>query len=96
MGYLKPQRRQLCSKTGISVYGKYSPEPGKHLLSNLRVLEKARKDSAIGEEWIHVYGWLRPFAVHLTQTQHCLLIGYTPIQNKKLKDSARLGQIHTC
>ena len=54
------------------------------------MLEKARKDSAIGEEWIHVYGWLRPFAVHLTQTQHCLLIGYTPIQNKKLKQKTLL------
>ena len=36
-----------------------------------------------GEEWIHVYVWLSPFAVHLKLSQHCLLIGYTPIQNKK-------------
>ena len=28
-----------------------------------------------GEEWIHVYVWLRPFAVHLKLSQHCLLIG---------------------
>ena len=35
-----------------------------------------------GEEWIHVYVWLSPFAVHLKLSQHCLLIGYTPIQNK--------------
>ena len=36
-----------------------------------------------GEEWIHVYVCLSPFAVHLKLSQHCLLIGYTPIQNKK-------------
>ena len=35
----------------------------------------------MGGEWIHV--WLSPFAIHLSQ--HCLLINYTPIQNKKLK-----------
>ena len=23
------------------------------------------------EEWIHVYVWLSPFAVHLKLTQHC-------------------------
>ena len=34
-------------------------------------------------EWIHVYVWLSPFAVHLKLSQHCLLISYTSIQNKK-------------
>ena len=29
--------------------------------------------------------WLSPFSIHLKLSQHCLLIGYTPIQNKKLK-----------
>ena len=24
-----------------------------------------------GEEWIHVYVWLSPFAVHLKLSQHC-------------------------
>ena len=24
-----------------------------------------------GEEWIHVYVWLIPFAVHLKLSQHC-------------------------
>ena len=33
-----------------------------------------------GEEWIHVYEWLSPFAVHLNPSH--LLIDYTPIQNK--------------
>ena len=33
-----------------------------------------------GGEWIHVYVWLSPFAVELSQ--HCLLIGNTLIQNK--------------
>ena len=35
-------------------------------------------------EWLHVYGYLSPFAVHLKLSQLCLLIGYTPIQNKKV------------
>ena len=34
-----------------------------------------------GGEWIHAYGWLNPFAVHLKLSQHGLLISYTPIQN---------------
>ena len=34
-----------------------------------------------GGAWIHVYVWLSPFAIHLKT----LLIGYTPIQNKKFK-----------
>ena len=29
--------------------------------------------------------WLSPFSVHLKLSQHCLLIGYTLIQNKMLK-----------
>ena len=32
-----------------------------------------------GGEWIHVYVWLSPFAVHLKLSQCCLLIGYTSI-----------------
>ena len=36
-----------------------------------------------GGKWIHAHVWLRHFAVHLKLSQHCLLIGYTPIQNKK-------------
>ena len=35
----------------------------------------------IGREWIHVYVWRNPFAVHLKLSQHYLLITYTPIQN---------------
>ena len=38
-----------------------------------------------GGEWIHVYVWLSSFTVHLRLSQHCLSIGYTPMQNKKLK-----------
>ena len=39
----------------------------------------------LGGEWIHVYVWPSPFAVHLKLSQHRLLIDYTPIQNKNLK-----------
>ena len=41
-------------------------------------------EEEFGGEWIHVYVWLSPFTVHL-KPSHCLLIGYTPVQNKKLK-----------
>ena len=41
-----------------------------------------------GGEWIpvciYIYIWLSPFAVHVKLSQHCLLIGYAPVQNKKL------------
>ena len=36
-----------------------------------------------GGEWIQVFVWLSPFAVHLKLSQHCSLISYTTIQNKK-------------
>ena len=36
-----------------------------------------------GGEWIHVCVWLSPFAVHLKLSQHCLLIGYTPVPGEK-------------
>ena len=36
-----------------------------------------------GGERIHVYVWLSPFTVHVRLSQHCMLIGYIPIQNKK-------------
>ena len=39
----------------------------------------------VGGEWIQVCVWLSPFTVHLKPSQYCLLISYTPIQNKKLK-----------
>ena len=38
---------------------------------------------ALGGEWTQVYVWLNPFAVHWKLSWHCLLIGYTPMQNKK-------------
>ena len=39
-----------------------------------------------GEKMILVYLWLGPFAVDLKLSQHCLIISYTPIQNKKLEN----------
>ena len=46
----------------------------------------------LGGEWLHVYVWLSPFAVHLKppKTITTLLIGYTTIQNKKLKTNCIL------
>ena len=37
------------------------------------------------EEWTHGYEWLSPFPVHRKLAQHCSLISYIPVQNKKLK-----------
>ena len=37
-----------------------------------------------GGEWIHVYVWLSSFTIS-PETITTLLIGYTPIQNKKIK-----------
>ena len=34
--------------------------------------------------YIYIYIWLSPFAVYVKLSQHCLLIGYAPVQNKKL------------
>ena len=31
----------------------------------------AWKGGEFGGEWIHVYGWLSPFAIHLKPSQHC-------------------------
>ena len=50
----------------------------------------------LGGEWMHVYVWLSPFAVHLTITT--LLIGYSPIRNalvlkKKKKERKKEIQI---
>ena len=42
-------------------------------------------EGKFGGEQIHVYVWLSSFAVHLKLSQDCLLIGYTPVQSKKLK-----------
>ena len=36
-------------------------------------------------EWVHIYTWLSPYPVHLKLSKHCLLIGYTPIENKMFK-----------
>ena len=37
-----------------------------------------------GREWIYVYVWLSPFAVHLKLSLHCLLNSYIPMQNKRV------------
>ena len=34
----------------------------------------------LGGGWIHVFVWLSPFPVHLKLSQHCLWIGYSPIE----------------
>ena len=46
-----------------------------------------------GGEWIHVYVWMSPFGVHLKLSQHCLLISYTTIQNKRFFKVKKKGCI---
>ena len=46
-----------------------------------------------GGEWLHVYVWLSLFAVHLKLSQHCLLIGYALIENKKIFKKRSGGSI---
>ena len=41
--------------------------------------------STTWEVQAYVYTWLNSSAVHLNLSQHCLSIGYTPIQNKNFK-----------
>ena len=45
----------------------------------------ARVGGDFGGDWIHEYIWLSTSAVYLKLSQHCLLLGYISIQNKKLK-----------
>ena len=40
----------------------------------------------LGGEWVIIYEWFSLFLVHLKLSQHCLLISYTPRQNKKFKE----------
>ena len=46
-----------------------------------------------GGEWIQVYVWLSPFRIHLKPSQYYLLIGYTPMQNKKTNFKSILSSI---
>ena len=46
-----------------------------------------------GEERTHACAQLGPYTVHLEPPQSCVLIGYIPIQNKKLKKNARMETI---
>ena len=70
-------KKALLGSTGNSVQG----------------YEAAWMGGEFGEEWIHVYVWLRPFAVHLKLSQHCLLINYTPVQNFKEEKKKKTGNV---
>ena len=57
------------------------------IFKKLQTQEKLRKHESV-ILFLHVYAWLSPFGVHLKLSQHCMLIVYIPIQNKKLKRTA--------
>ena len=68
----------------------YIPISGPNFISDKKLenyFHQCYVPAGMGEEfegnWVHVYVWLSPFAVPLTLSQHCLLISYTPVQNKK-------------
>ena len=48
-----------------------------------------------GGEWIRVYVWLNPLAVHL-KTITTLLISYTAVQNKKVKKKKEKRKTPSC
>ena len=49
-----------------------------------------------GGEWIPGYVWLSPFPVHPKLTVTTLLIGCTPIQNRKFKKKLRNQRLVSC
>ena len=52
----------------------------------LNVLWPPEWEGSVGAEWIHVYVWLRTFAVYLKLSQHCsLVILRYKIKSKKKK-----------
>ena len=62
----------------VTFSGKTGNQNNPNSEKNMEATHMALKKSPV----IRVYVWLSPFAVHLKLSQHCLLIGYTPIQNK--------------
>ena len=62
----------------VTFSGKIGNQNNPNSENNMEATHMALKKSPV----IHVYVWLSPFALHLKLSQHCLLIGYTPIQNK--------------
>ena len=59
----------------------------------LNVMWQPGWEGGLGGEWIHVYVWLVPSLSTWTMTT--LSIGYTPIQNKKLKKKKPYLQIQS-
>ena len=62
----------------VTFSGKTGNQTNPDSEKNMEATHKALKKSPV----IHVYVRLSPFAVHLKLSQHCLLTGYTPIQNQ--------------
>ena len=62
--------------------------------NNLLKLLSLTEKGIFGGEWIDIYVWLNPFTLHLKVSQHCLLTGYTPTQNKKLKIKSKSKTKH--
>ena len=61
----------------------------------------AWRGGKFGGEWIHVYRWLHPFAVHLKLLQHCwLATAQYKIKFKKMgkiqKTQRAIWKTHTC
>ena len=80
-------------ETGVSPPGPHSLATGttqqKRILPTSVILNfpvaTLKNQEEIVELHFNVYVWLNPFTVHLKLSQHCLLISYTPIQNKRFK-----------
>lgn len=42
-------------------------------------------EASLGGDWVHVYVWLNPFAIHLKLSQDCLLLLPNPSTKLKVK-----------
>ena len=86
----KPEGKEIVREFGMDMYTLLYLKwiTNKDLLqstwNSVQMLCGSLDGRGVGGEWIHVYVQLSPFADSLPETIASLLIGYTPVQNKKL------------
>ena len=73
--------RELGTDMGTLLYLKWISV--EDLQGSAQCCSLAWMGGEFGGEWIHTYGWLSPFAVHLKLSQHCLLSGMPQYKMKK-------------
>ena len=77
-----PLEKEMATHSSILAWrNPWTEEPGR--LQSIRSQESNTTEQLSTARNMHVYVRLNLFAVHLELSQHCLLISYTPVQNKK-------------